>query len=585
MATKSNKAYSYLRFSTPDQIKGDSFRRQTELSRKYAEENGLDLDEELTFQDLGVSAFRGDNIQEGQLGAFLDAVDRGKVPPGSTLLVESLDRLSRQSPYVAFRHLDDILHKGVRVVTLQDRRVYDAEQGELAFADLMMSLIVMQRAHEESVTKSSRGREAWKAKRDAAISGGRKLTSICPNWLVLDKDRQEFEVIEERAAVVRRIFSMTIDGIGNRALAARLNEERVPPFGRAAGWTHDYVRRILENEAVVGRYQPHKRMEVSGKRKRVPVGDPIEEYFPVVVPPEVFMKAQRVRRGRKIPGGRIAQRYSNLFTGLVRCGVCGAPMHFENKGKLPRGGSYLVCSHARTKLGCSRHSWRYPQAQTHILMNFNELDFREMFPGMFRSSEVAASRMEDAVLVKEGELERVRERLGRLTEALLDRGSSPTLLAKLDELEQEEQRIGSALDHLKQELMEEQDRLASAATDYNDIDTALTKYIQIERDGDDGAILDARRRLHQMLKRVIASIILTPSDGEDGLHGTIKILFQGVEEYHRLIKVEKGQDNSQGFKVRGDEEHRDVTVVDARWPPHGRLMGFRFVMEQMLRGS
>src|SRR5262249_429406 len=52
---KSKKAYSYLRFSTPEQMKGDSQRRQLEAARSYALEKGLELDEELTFHDLGVS--------------------------------------------------------------------------------------------------------------------------------------------------------------------------------------------------------------------------------------------------------------------------------------------------------------------------------------------------------------------------------------------------------------------------------------------------------------------------------------------------------------------------------------------------
>jgi DNA invertase Pin-like site-specific DNA recombinase len=49
-------AYSYIRFSTPDQIKGDSLRRQTEASHRYAAENNLTLDETLNIRDLGVSA-------------------------------------------------------------------------------------------------------------------------------------------------------------------------------------------------------------------------------------------------------------------------------------------------------------------------------------------------------------------------------------------------------------------------------------------------------------------------------------------------------------------------------------------------
>jgi DNA invertase Pin-like site-specific DNA recombinase len=61
------KAYSYLRFSTPEQMKGDSFRRQSTKAQEYASTHGLDLDDTLTFQDLGVSAFRGKNAEAGQL--------------------------------------------------------------------------------------------------------------------------------------------------------------------------------------------------------------------------------------------------------------------------------------------------------------------------------------------------------------------------------------------------------------------------------------------------------------------------------------------------------------------------------------
>lgn len=577
---RNNKAYSYLRFSTPDQMKGDSFRRQTELSRRYATEHGLELDEDLTFQDLGVSAFHGANAQEGQLGAFLSAVDQGKVRPGSTLLVESLDRLSRQSPYIAFRQLDDILRRGVRVVTLQDQKVYDAEQGELAFTDLMMSLIVMQRAHEESLTKSKRGREAWKAKRDAAAGGQRKLTGLCPNWLTLNKEKQDFIVDEDRAATVRRIFDMTIDGIGNKSIARILNSEGVPPFGTSAGWSHDYIRRILENEAVVGRFQPHKRKLINGKQKRVPVGEAIEGYFPAIITPETFFKAMRMRKGRKIAAGRASNAFSNLFTGIAVCGVCGAPMHYENKGKHPKGGSYLVCSHARMRLGCERHSWRYPQAQSHIVMNFNELDYRDMFPDMIAKSQAAASRINNQIMVKEEELGRVQSSLERLADLLMERDSSTTLLSRLDALEDEKTTLEADLADLKSELDNERDRISNASGDYGDAEEALDRYIKVEREGSPEEILTARRRFHQLLQRIVDKITFIPSNGDDGLHGIIEITFQGVEGYLRRIKVQKGQANSEGFKVVGEEETRDVIVLDAQWPPRDRIISAAHVIDQ-----
>jgi DNA invertase Pin-like site-specific DNA recombinase len=85
------RAYSYLRMSTAEQIRGDSLRRQLEQSRDYAAKHGMTLVEDL--RDIGISAFHGANAAEGALGLFLAAVKAEKVEAGSYLLVESLVRL------------------------------------------------------------------------------------------------------------------------------------------------------------------------------------------------------------------------------------------------------------------------------------------------------------------------------------------------------------------------------------------------------------------------------------------------------------------------------------------------------------
>ena len=107
------KAYSYIRFSTPEQAKGDSLRRQLQLSRAYAEKHDLDLDETLRL-DAGVSGFHGANLKpQAALGRFLEEIEAGKVPKGSFLLVESLDRLSRTEATQALAVFTSILNQGV----------------------------------------------------------------------------------------------------------------------------------------------------------------------------------------------------------------------------------------------------------------------------------------------------------------------------------------------------------------------------------------------------------------------------------------------------------------------------------------
>ena len=119
--------YSYIRFSTPEQARGDSHRRQLELSQRYAQEHGIELDTSLQLNDFGISAFRGHNAISGRLGSFLEAVETGKVKPGSVLLVESLDRLSRSEVMTSLNLFTQLLGQGISIVTLADSREYTRE--------------------------------------------------------------------------------------------------------------------------------------------------------------------------------------------------------------------------------------------------------------------------------------------------------------------------------------------------------------------------------------------------------------------------------------------------------------------------
>ena len=127
MTPQAPRCYSYIRFSTPEQVRGDSLRRQLALSEEYARAHGLQLDESLSLRDEGFSAFNGQHIAKGALGRFLDHVKEGRVPSGSVLIVESLDRLSREQVLDAFDLFRDIIRNGIKIVTLTDKMEYTEE--------------------------------------------------------------------------------------------------------------------------------------------------------------------------------------------------------------------------------------------------------------------------------------------------------------------------------------------------------------------------------------------------------------------------------------------------------------------------
>ena len=147
---KNAKVYSYLRFSDAKQSAGSSADRQAQYAAKWAKDRGLTLDETLSLRDEGLSAFHQHHVKQGALGTFLGAVDDGRIPYGSVLVVEGLDRLSRAEPIQAQAQLAQIVNAGITVVTACDGREYNRERLKANPMDLVYSLLVMIRAHEES---------------------------------------------------------------------------------------------------------------------------------------------------------------------------------------------------------------------------------------------------------------------------------------------------------------------------------------------------------------------------------------------------------------------------------------------------
>jgi DNA invertase Pin-like site-specific DNA recombinase len=199
------RAYSYIRMSTKEQLQGDSLRRQYEKAEFYARENTLELVE--NYDDIGVSAFRGAN-ELGRLGDFLAAVKSNLVTPGSHLIVESMDRLTRQTPIAAISTFNEIIMRGIVVVTLDDGMRYSAEDFAANQYKLFIAVGAMMRAHDESLRKSGLLSDTWAQKRKQLAEEGKVLTSVVPAWLRVNKSENLIEQVPERVAIIKEIFDL-----------------------------------------------------------------------------------------------------------------------------------------------------------------------------------------------------------------------------------------------------------------------------------------------------------------------------------------------------------------------------------------
>jgi len=604
--SKRPRAYSYLRFSTPEQQRGDSFRRQSESAQRYADQHDLDLDQDLTFQDLGVSAFRGRNVVEGSLGAFLRAVDEGRVPRGSFLLVESLDRLSRDRLMAALGLFQSLLDRGITVVTLSDGKTFTKESLN-NLSDLMWFLMVASRAHEESLTKSHRGKASWKAKRTRAATDGTPLTAMVPAWLRMDPKTGDLQVIEDRAKVVQRIFAMYFDGYGKTGIARRFNEEGVPTFSdRSDGWHHSYIEKILVNEAVIGSFQPMREVEPSegssrGAKRRVPDGDPIDDYFPAVIDEVTFARSRQVRRSKRRISGPKGVGFSNLLSGLATCGYCGATMHRVNKGKPPKGKVYLACSRARRRVnGCNAPSVRYEPV---VLALLNSLTAGDL--GLARVLELGDDGVGNGrrVAIRE-QIEAVKGSLTETAEAIekvlvgIERAKNEqvtdTLLARLEDQQERKTALEEQRSLLEDQIAELDHEASSRQSAVEDAFRLVREWnARLEKADDDPSLLyDMNLRLNSALRQVVEGVAVGVSESaKEWIEGELISwrLKRGPMFPHPVFEAKYdevmscasngGKGLSMTATFRGHEGRYLAVYGDAKVP--GRFIGVSVVIDPL----
>jgi len=427
------KAYSYIRFSSAIQQKGDSLRRQLEASRAYAKKNNLILDESL--RDVGVSAFEGKNATEGALKKFLELIEKGRIEKGSILILESLDRLSRQEVLKTLSLFTDILSSGVEIVTLADNQHY-TEKSINDVGQLMFSLISMSRAHEESAIKAKRGKAAWDNKRKLALEEKKPMTKQCPRWLTVSIDGKKFEKNTKRIAIIHDIFNRSIAGKGQRKIASELNTEGVEPFTMNGIWNYTYIKSVLENRALLGEFQP--------KHKGSPVGEVITNYYPKVISEELFYQARAATSKRLSPSsaGRHGKNFPHLFKGMCKCAHCNATFRFI-KGN---GTAHLRCSnsYANSKK-CDCHTrWYYKNLERSLLL---KLSGRIQWLTSTDDSKTSRQILEEKMNAIKGKIDVQNEIVTRFEELFMTADASKVANIELTYVKQSEK-----LTSLKEEL-------------------------------------------------------------------------------------------------------------------------------------
>lgn len=435
-SSKTTVVVSYLRYSRPEQLKGDSIRRQLALSREWAAARGLTIDDSIS--DKGISAFRGANATTGALASFLRLVEKGSIPRGSVLLVESLDRLSRTEVLDAFQQFIGIVNAGVKIVTLGDKREYERVTLNANFSELMYSLMVMSRAHEESAVKAQRLSEAWKGKRLRIAE--KPLTKLVPAWCRVEGNKIVLD--KTKAAVVKRIFKLAAQGHGLNQITRKLNAD-TEGLARVKYFNRSYVFKILRNRAVLGEFQPHRNVYLGNKKAREPVGEPILDYYPRVVSDAEFYAAAGTITAKRKTGGRSA-KFVNLFSGLLHSSEDKSRLQIQDKGY---GRRYVSSAAILGRKGAAAFvGFPVSAFEKGMLLRLGDAS-------MFAGAEDNSEEMHNAAAATEAQIAEVDGNIEKVNKSVADGGKySPSVVALLNRMDARQTELQATLKRQKEAL-------------------------------------------------------------------------------------------------------------------------------------
>lgn len=501
----SQRAIIYARFSSAEQSKGYSLERQQSLGTAFATERGWTIEKKIS--DEGRSAFHGANRLEGSALHQFELEARNGLHRGKVLVVENIDRLSRQGAKVAAQLIWALNEGGVDVATFHDGHVYKAGD-ENEMIDLFKVVILAQQAHEESSKKSKRIAASWASRRERIAAGEQNvLMPNVPMWC--DRIDGKYVLNEHRTAVLNEIYDLYIDGLGIpriiNHLHARNEPSWTPPEQRRGnnGWFYSYIYRLLTKRTVLGEYTT-----LDGKT----VG---ANFYPQAISTEKWNRAQAALKMRKANHKTTDKLWlnRNLLQGIVVCDQCGGGAHFRHQ--IDKGQKYTrkdgtTVTYKRNdhrRIRCDR-ARRKHQCDNGTVLSYDVIEatvLNEMLPRM------AQKRSEDAATIelreRIAELIRQREANQAAVDNLIDAmagGGSKSVMQRVTKLEAEIEAQDSAIESAQKAL----DIETSKPSSDDDVEAVESLRAELNH-ADDEVRSYARGRVNMSLRRLIKRITIT----------------------------------------------------------------------------
>ena len=341
----------YERLSRDDELQGESnsISNQKQMLEDFARRNGLP--NPTHFTDDGISGTRFD--RPGFL-AMMEEVEAGRV---EAIVIKDMSRLGRD--YLKVGQVMEVLRqRGVRLIAINDG--VDSLKGDDDFTPFRN---IMNEFYARDTSRKIRS--VFKSKG----MSGKHLTGTVIYGYLWDEKRKHWLVDEEAAEVVRRIFSLTLEGYGPYQIACKLSADRIEipvvhlarfnegvnrskPVKDPYGWGSSTIVNILKKREYLGHTINFKtRKHFKDKKSHYVSEDEwtiFENTHEAIIDQQTFDLVQKIRSNvRRYPNG---WGEAAPLTGLLYCADCGGKMyvHRTNNG---RRISQYTCSNY-TKVPC-----------------------------------------------------------------------------------------------------------------------------------------------------------------------------------------------------------------------------------------
>ena len=508
-------AFLYERLSRDDNMDGESYSigNQKKLLTKVAKEKGYT--NLVHFFDDGISGVTMDRP------GFADMIQQLEQGKAAAVFVKDLSRLGRNYIEVGRLTEEFFPNHDIRLVAVSDN--IDTDEGENELAPIRN---LFNEWYARDISKKRR--ISNKIKGNAGEPMGQP-----PYGYIKDPENPKRWIVDEEAAqVVRRIYRMTLEGVGTEQIAAKLEEDGVltpRAYWHSKGinrpgkvkdlppthWNSSSVIKMLSVQEYCGDILNFKTYSKSYKNKKRLENDRenwaiFKDVHEPIIERAVFEQVQQKRGKMRKRQAKDGER--SMFSGLLVCADCGSNLHFHFNQGNPEI-KYFNCSNYKGNRGTcdSTHYVRVDFLEQVVLGEIRRLtkyaglyedDFLKEVIGHSRQAEETERRLKEkelkSLLARDDELDGLFE---RIYEDNVSGKLSDDRFAKMSRRYEEEQK----------ELSEKIKKLRSEIEKQNSRATSTDMFVSIVR-----KYTRARKLTPRMLNELVEKIEVYNAEKIDG---------------------------------------------------------------------